>query len=403
MPNYMDTIRAREAAFVPTIKDASASDWEKALLYRAGHLSLRKVPERLRAVAVAPMRRFTQEFLYSAGGVANPEEADAFLFESLCRTIDPMPGRVRASSGGAVAPAVFANTVNIVCHEYVKNTPDSLEGIRVIDELDCFLPAQILQAIDAQHVQLLAKGGTAAHAQFLIADAGTRKLARVALRGEVDEQNWFDDASGALWKSFGQMSRAAIRGSHDLDWSQILSNPVLEQTGERIFSVAHGNLGTAALSDTAIAAGCAAIRKQVVTSPDGQTQHLNLQPRYIITSPDLEGTARKALRLLQNDRPDFDLELRLESRLADLPTTNPLTGQTVRGNGTNWLLSCDATNAPWLARGILQGQFEPRVRVGSLEPSDNAGRYGLLIDVNFDISSSLIDFRGVYFSTGAGA
>ena len=207
--------------------------------------------------------------------------------------------------------------------------------------------------------------------------------------------------------SIGQLGRAAKRSWLDLAYSMILANPKIEQDDIELFHVDHGNLGSAVLSDTAIGAACAAIRRQVVIASEGpegqQIQHGNIRPRYLIVTPELETTARKALRLMKLDDPEIDLELRMKSRLTDIGVRNPLTKETIKGTPTNWMVSASKDIAPWLLCGILSGQAQPRIRASEFNPANNAGRYGLAVDISWAVACKLADYRGVYFSTGTGA
>ena len=150
-----------------------------------------------------------------------------------------------------------------------------------------------------------------------------------------------------------------------------------------------------------------AIRRQVVIASEGsegqQIQHGNIRPRYLIITPELETTARKVLRLMKLDDSNLDLELRIESRLTDLGVRNPLTRQTIKGTPSCWMVSASKDVAPWLLQGILTGQAQPRIRASEFSPANNAGRYGLAVDISWAVACKLADYRGVYFSTGTGA
>ena len=94
-----------------------------------------------------------------------------------------------------------------------------------------------------------------------------------------------------------------------------------------------GTLAALALGPASIAAACAAIRRQVIVTPEDsdsvQIQHLNLQPRYLVVPPELESLAQELLRLRKLDDPSLDLRLRVESRLSNIGVRNPLDGGTV--------------------------------------------------------------------------
>ena len=179
----------------------------------------------------------------------------------------------------------------------------------------------------------------------------------------------------------------------------------MDLDGLALFHADHGNLGSGSLGPGSLAAACAAIRRQViVTTEDSdspQIQHLNLQPRFLVVPPELESLAQELLRLRTLDDIDLDLRLRVESRLSNIGVRNPLDGSTATGSTTNWLLTCDNTVAPWLLRGYLSGQDEPKVRSSQLSPKvGESGQWGLAVDIAWPIAVKAADFRGCYFSTG---
>ena len=130
---------------------------------------------------------------------------------------------------------------------------------------------------------------------------------------------------------------------------------------------------------------------------------MNLEPKVFVVAPELEVPARRLLRDMMLFDPKLDLQLRVESRLTNIPVRNPLTGVVRTGSPFNWLLSADANIAPWLLRATLAGQTTPRLTVYTLgRHSDDMGQFGLQVDMNWDFGVKLIDFRGVVFGTSNG-
>lgn len=412
MPNqtetYMDRYRERAAQgtdFYPCLHSKpSQRDWEKLFDAREGRIHPSKLPNRMRSLFGKPLTRIMQEGIYHREGPVDlPPTNDPQIIATFCREFAPPTLRARSNSGGMVAARAFSNVIGAWALDGFHEVQDSLADIVEQNELPSFLTAPVLQALDTHHLQPVAKGGTAAHTEINVVDCGEWRIVRLGLKAIVDEQVLIDDVPGSIRKSIGQLGRAAKRSGADLCWATILSNPTLDADGLPVFHADHDNVGVAVLSDTSLAAAMAAIRKQVIYSADGHVNHVNLQPRFLIVTPALEGVARKALRLMKLDDPAIDLTLRVESRLSDLGTVNPITGATVSGSDTNWLLCAGNDVAPWLLQGILIGGQEPRVRIGELDASNNNGQYGLAVDVNWDIACKIADYRGVYFSTGAGA
>jgi hypothetical protein len=230
---------------------------------------------------------------------------------------------------------------------------------------------------------------------------GSWKLMRYGRKAVVDERVIINDSPGAVRLSISQLGRAAKRCWLDLAWATILSNPVLANDSKALFHADHGNYSASAvLSDATLGVACSAVRNQTITPASGKIEivHLNLQPKYLIVPPDLEYTAREILRLRKLDDSSIDLQLRVESRLGPQGVVNPATGVKVTGSALNWLVTCDNSVAPWLLRGILEGQTGPRTRVGDLRGGE--GQYGMAVDVSQALTVSCCDYKSAYFSVG---
>jgi len=394
-------------SFYPKVTgEMSQHDWERVFDAHEGRLDPSKLPEKCRTLYDMPWPRILQEALHHDAMIVPPPGDD-----EVCRLFFQGVNRIRTGAGvtsGNVSGAAFQNRVNTWVLDGYAEGQDSLDGIIIEDELTNFLPAPIIQSLDTHSLKPVGKDGVAEDTQLNVESFGDWRLTRFARKATIDEQDMVNDVPGSLRKNLMALGRAATRCWLDLAWSTILSNPVLDLDNLALFeNTTHKNLVTAAISDfnatlpTAnpgpMAQAFAMMRRQTVATNDGsgQIQHINLEPAYVICSPELEWDMHRLFfPMIQSGCP---VEIRVESRLTDIGVKNPLTGQVVTGSPGNWLLSADNTVAPWLLRGILQGTSGPKVRMSELNPQDNPGQFGLSIDVSQALACKLADYRGVVF------
>jgi hypothetical protein len=138
----------------------------------------------------------------------------------------------------------------------------------------------------------------------------------------------------------------------------------------------------------------AAVAGQLLADAEGDAIHRNLQPRYLLTPPELFGAARRAARDMAAGTDD--LVVRAESRLGTGGVINPRTDSIVTGNATNWMLAAPSDQAAAVAIGSLNGRVEPTIRDYPLE----GGRWGRGVDVFFDVAASVVTPEALYWSTG---
>lgn len=89
-----------------------------------------------------------------------------------------------------------------------------------------------------------------------------------------------------------------------------------------------------------------------------------------------------------------------DDRIGAAGVVDPRTGSVVTGLDTNWLLVCQPGDqgAKTVMVGYLAGTGRaPKVRSFVLD----RGQWGIGWDVSFDIGVKALDFRGMYFATGA--
>ena len=257
-------------------------------------------------------------------------------------------------------------------------------------------------------LERLPRGSTARHAERTSAEE-TYKLARYAKQFVVDEQDIIDDRLNALMEMPTEMGEAAARLRPDLVYALLLANAALGADSIALFHASsHGaNKITTALAAAALKAGITAMAKQTDNSVN-----LNLRPRFLIVPHDLWFTAAEILKPAgvmakgntdvtmiptYNSLGDEDITIIRDNRIGAAGVTDPATQTAYTGSAAYWFLSAGPRRT--LVVGYRSGTGRrPQVRSFIL----NQGQWGIGWDISHDIGTKALDFRGLFWSTGAG-
>jgi hypothetical protein len=323
-----------------------------------------------------------------------------------------------ASTSGGTLSYVFTTSVYARLLDAWNLVGDTTVGWCDEEDVANFLTQEDISLQANARLEQLGRGGEAKHAT--ISDSReTYNIARYAKQFVVDEQDIIDDRLGAIMRMPAEMGEAARQLRPDLVYSLLLANPTMADTGAVFNSTAvttaggHANLGTAALSSTALKSAISAMVKQRInrtTADPGQA--LNLRPRFIIVPSDLEWTAREltaaaALAKLFADSSDpFYAQLNLlaqeglrvvpDDRIGATGVMDPTTKAARTGSATNWFLAVGGNRGLRVAyrRGTNR---QPQLRSFVLD----RGQWGLGWDINMDIGAAFTEWRTWYKSTGA--
>jgi hypothetical protein len=157
-----------------------------------------------------------------------------------------------------------------------------------------------------------------------------------------------NDDVGVIRQIPTRLSRSAKRTLAKFVLDFLATNPVIYNS-QNLFHGDHGNLGTAALDATTLAARRLAMLKQAEA---GSGDRLGIGPKYLWVPPDLEETAVNLFRRnTQNDKT-FTQSLTLE--------VMPVWYWT---DTNNWYLTADPMDIPGVEIGFLDGQEEPELFV----------------------------------------
>lgn len=191
-----------------------------------------------------------------------------------------------------------------------------------------------------------------------------------------------NDDVGLIRRIPTNLSRAAKRtlGKFVLDF--IRTNPAIYD-GLTLFHATHGNLGTAALSSAALAAGRLAMLQQ--TEP-GSDEPLFIPPRSLLVPAELEETAVDLFRRNTEQDKTFIQSLTLD--------VLPVWYWT---DSNDWALAADPVDIPTIEVAFLDGDEEPSLFVqdsptgGSMFSNDQ-----LTWKIRHIYGGTVLDYRGFY-------
>ena len=275
-----------------------------------------------------------------------------------------------------------------------RETNDTTSGwVRTVD-LPNFLASEIAAVSVEPRLEKIARGGVSPTVGFGVAKQGWR-LARFGAKFQIDERDVLDGRPLQVYQAaIEEVGKAARRLVPDLVYSLLLANPTLA-SGVAIFDASRNNNGTAALAQASLDAGLAAVANQTRPDREGDPVHVGNAARYLVTPPNLFGTAKRLARAMQTG--DGDLIVRAESRIGSAGVLNPTTDEIVSGLITNWLLTSPTDRAAGVVVGALSGRMEPKVREFVL---DGNGEYGIGFDVCMDLAATVVGPASMYFSDG---
>ncbi len=196
-----------------------------------------------------------------------------------------------------------------------------------------------------------------------------------------------NDDVGAIRQVPIKLSRAAKRTLAKFVLDFIRSNGAIYDT-KALFHADHGNLGSAALSSTSLAAG----RLAMLSQPElGSNEPLGIGPKSLLVSSTLEQTAVDLFNRNTNNDKTFVQSLTLNV----LPIwywTDP----------SDWALAADPLDIPGIEIGFFNGQEEPEIfvqdlpNVGSLFTNDQ-----ITYKIRHIYGGAVTDWRAFYKSVVA--
>jgi hypothetical protein len=311
---------------------------------------------------------------------------------------------VRTALSSASVTVAFSNQVNLLFQDAYSKTPNTLEEITTIQNVENFLPATAISQWQSGRLTL---GGKNQADSFYFGLAGQSwGIARFTTTFTIDEQDISNAPQVPLFSiATKAVATAAKRCVSDLLWALILSNPVMSD-GNALFSTAHGNYLASGSQLTqnepeamqVLDAGLNAVGSQILSDDRGFPINIGLTPTKLICSPACFGAGRRLARRMKLDDAN-DISVSMESRLSS-GVVNPKDDAVYSAAAGSWLLAVPASVTPSIILGGLDGQVEPTLRMFPLGGPGSPGQWGMQCDCKLDIGAVLTDFRPLYFGSG---
>lgn len=197
-----------------------------------------------------------------------------------------------------------------------------------------------------------------------------------------------NDDVGLIRKIPMRLSRTAKRTLAKFVLDFIRTNPVIYD-GLALFHATHGNLGSAALDATSLAARRLAMLQQTEA---GSADRIGIGPKFLWVPSNLEQTGVDLFNRNTNNDKTFIQTLSLQ--------VMPVWYWT---DATDWALSADPNDIPTLELGFLDGQQEPAIFVQDSPTSGSMFSNDVLTwKIRHIYGAAVEEFRGLDKSAVAG-
>lgn len=231
----------------------------------------------------------------------------------------------------------------------------------------------------------------------------TFKVSEYASVLNIDRQDLIDDDLNAFLTALSEYARGVQDLRPSLVYGFMAANAALSTDSVALFHSTHSNLITSsALAAATLQTGITALASQ--RGPGGL--NLNLRDIYLVTSETLSFTAAQLVSSAEvreaqaangtmNPLASRGIKLARDSRL-NVGFTYPATGLPVAGAGTTWYLAA-AGGAYGINVGYLRGTN--RMPTMSTTVYNGGGKYGMAMDVQFDIGVGVQSYQGLLKAT----
>ncbi|MFC3631855.1 prohead protease/major capsid protein fusion protein [Paracoccus angustae] len=336
-------------------------------------------------------RRAADALAYRMAGGELPDDAKPYLNLSLKEMAADSLARAGVATRGMSADEIFtragmhttsdfpllvSNAVGKVAMQAYQVAQSPLKQLARKKTLRDFKPAASIWLGELGRLERITEAGEIKHTT--ITEGGeTLKLATYARAINLSRELLVNDDVHLLGDLTAAFGRAAAQTEADILVDLVTSNPAMAD-GDPVFDADRGNIGTpGALSITTLSAARLAMRKR--TGRDG-TNFINVTPKYLVISPELETTAEQLLTQIA---------------AATVDDVNPWTGKLTPlvdprlPEGTFYLFA-DPAVAPALQYAYLAGAEGVQVQRREMWDQLGVGYRAWL-----DFGAGWLDWRGV--------
>ena len=303
--------------------------------------------------------------------------------EKVARNDEEAMVRAALGNGTGMLPGILSNVANKSMAEGYLMAETTFQYWTKKGSNNDFKDATRYRLSEAEELEKLKEGGEISDSKFTEA-AAKASVGTFARKFSLTRQAIINDDLGALTQIPAAYGAAARRMINKMVYKLLEKNPSIEKAA--LFSADHGNLGAGALDVAGLAVGRTAMKKQ---KGIGGKAILNVSPTFLIVPAELETPAEQIVASIvdpskNNATPNpFANKLRV---VADAELTD----------AKAWYLAASQGTFPGIEVTYLRGREQPTV-----EQQVAFDTLGIRYRVYLDVGVNLLDFRGLYKSTGA--
>ena len=314
--------------------------------------------------------RMAEECLIRAGERVDRRDPEAMV-------------RAALGNGTGMLPGILSNVANKSMADAYQLAETTYQYWTKKGSNNDFKEATRYRLSEAEELEEVKEGGEIKDSTFTEA-ASKASVGTFARKFSLTRQAIINDDLEALTQIPAAYGAAARRMVNKMVYATLEKNPKIE--GAALFATAHGNIGTGSITVDNLGAGRAAMKKQAGI---GGKQRLNISPAFLIVPAELETKAEQLIASIvdpskNNDTPNpFSNKMRV---IADAELTD----------AKAWYLAASQGTFPGIEVTYLRGREQP-----TIEQQVAFDTLGVRYRIYMDVGVNLLDFRGLYKSSGA--
>lgn len=314
--------------------------------------------------------RMAEECLIRAGERVDRRDPEAMV-------------RAALGNGTGMLPGILSNVANKSMADAYQLAETTYQYWTKKGSNNDFKEATRYRLSEAEELEEVKEGGEIKDSTFTEA-ASKASVGTFARKFSLTRQAIINDDLEALTQIPAAYGAAARRMVNKMVYATLEKNPKIE--GAALFATAHGNLGTGSITVDNLGAGRAAMKKQTGI---GGKQRLNISTAFLIVPAELETKAEQLIASIvdpskNNDTPNpFSNKMRV---IADAELTD----------AKAWYLAASQGTFPGIEVTYLRGREQP-----TIEQQVAFDTLGVRYRIYMDVGVNLLDFRGLYKSSGA--
>jgi hypothetical protein len=317
------------------------------------------------------------------GGLPRSKAAQLLMNRALLRNhfpgVAPTHGVILESATGDF-PSLLADSLNKAVIAHWSQVPRTWRAYCRPSSVDDFKTANRIRLDDAPTLTLQEPGASIEFAHMPENPAETFALATYSMGLRFTRVMLINDDTeqlGAMTRSMGQ---AAGRLEDDLAYTVLTANAATAD-GAALFSTAHANILTGALSVTSLGAA----RKLIETRQTAAGDQLDHVAARLLVPTDIATAAEQVL----------DSTAAARRHEAQPPIQMVSSNRLAADSTTQWYLTTDPNIAAPVEMAFLKGRDQP-----SIDSRTHFDTDGLDLKVRHDLKAAAIDYRAIVRSTG---